>query len=358
MLHAELSDLVECGFKKIHARTILKKVQQAASVPTSSDKSLREITLKCIEWDGKAPTLNGVHCGSAGGSVKGNNSYCAVIGGTCGGKPANRSIKVIQFTSENTYKEFSYTNLPFSHYCTAVSHPQNPQMILVVQGKSKGGREAENKSKNVYLYDVLEGEVKTKFLPMKNSRDSAACTISGKYFIVCGGHDGPDQNYNEKNVLKQVELLHLEEQKDWARLPDMQHSRFRHACASFKDKIYALGGLTKKGDQLHCLNSVEVLDLNKKDKKWESMPDMIHPREWHSCAVTTDGILIVVGGQGKHMHDTCEYIDLMCKKPKWKLVKNFQLKHKRNHHGSVVIEDVLYIFGGGNFPIERYDIDI
>jgi len=110
--------------------------------------------------------------------------------------------------------------------------------------------------------------------------------------------------------LSSVERLNLDESDSrWELVAPMQMPRYRHALASLEGKLYAVGGETATADNgaLVVTSSVEMFDpaLN----AWQAITPLCRPRMSHAVAVF-DGCLLTLGGfDGSNWLDTAERFD-------------------------------------------------
>ena len=164
--------------------------------------------------------------------------------------------------------------------------------------------------------------------------DCAVCESMGSIYVVGGG--------------KRAKSFDLAA-RTWHTLPKMSMRRSFHRAVGLLGKVYAIGGVTVPGDQ--TVASVEC--FNPASNRWEEVQPMQTGRFRHEAAVMNKKIFVVGGLDGrKGSLKSAEVFDLVTNT--WSFIA--AVNHPRRDFGLGVIEDMLFVFGGGGTnAIECYD---
>ena len=252
-----------------------------------------------------------------------------------GGAEVNEHKKSVSiFTPANgTYAELPPMNRPRS---SPSSCAYNSDVIVA------GGTDGK------YYLDSIEILKINQDLPrwtISNGRLPAKLTghvlkVYKEKLLVIGGFD------NGGKVSNEIHELALDKPYTPTLLATMPEPRMYHAAEIVNDKLFILGGRIRKDDDDDVVyddvvyDSVVLYDFIMKEfKTCPSLPEPVH----FMSTVTWGKQIIVIGGVNERgssndviMYDIesghCETLP--------------SLRHKRSGHSSVIIEDVIFVFGG------------
>ncbi|XP_076811679.1 kelch-like protein 12 [Clavelina lepadiformis] len=127
----------------------------------------------------------------------------------------------------------------------------------------------------------------------------------------------------------------------WSNMPDTNIARRYPSAVNYNQQILLMGG--RKGLVGPRYNSVEMLDLNDENPKWDSnLPSMIEKRHALASALL-NGLVYCAGG----INDTGPLSSCESYNPeerKWSSIKN--MNTKRTYHALVSARGLLYALGG------------
>ena len=164
--------------------------------------------------------------------------------------------------------------------------------------------------------------------------DCTVCECMGSIYVVGGGKRAKSFNLATRT---------------WNQLPSMSMRRSFHSAVGLLGKVYAIGGVTIPGDQ--TVASVEC--FNPASNRWEQVEPMRTERFRHESAAMKNK-LFVVGGLDKQKTalKSAEIYDSAINT--WNFIAS--VNHPRRDFGLGVIQDMMFIFGGGGTnSIECYD---
>ncbi|CAK8685799.1 unnamed protein product [Clavelina lepadiformis] len=124
------------------------------------------------------------------------------------------------------------------------------------------------------------------------------------------------------------------------------------SAVNYNQQILLLGGT----DGCNCFNSVEMLDLNYKNPKWDSNLPSMGEKRWAFASTLLNGLVYCAGGMnGSGCLSSCESYNP--EERKWSSIRN--MNKTRYYHTLVSAQGLLYALGGhdGNATntVECYD---
>ncbi|XP_076811847.1 kelch-like protein 12 [Clavelina lepadiformis] len=170
-------------------------------------------------------------------------------------------------------------------------------------------------------------------------------------------------NYNQQILLmggskgstyyNSVEMLDLnDENPKWdSNLPSMIEKRYTFASSLLDGFVYCAGGCSETG----CLSSCE--SYNPEERKWSSIRNMNQKRVSHAL-VSARGLLYALGGWSDNITNTAECYDP--RNGKWEYIPS--MKTRRTELTAVVLNNEIYAIGGHNgsnyiSSVEKYNLD-
>ncbi|XP_076811848.1 kelch-like protein 23 [Clavelina lepadiformis] len=134
--------------------------------------------------------------------------------------------------------------------------------------------------------------------------------------------------------------------KQWSDMPDTNVAREFPSAVNYNQQILLMGG--SEGRTYY--NSVEMLDLNDENPKWDNnVPSMGEKRSAFASALL-DGLVYCAGGyNGTNRLSSCESYNP--EERKWSSIRN--MNKKRTYHALVSARGLLYALGG--YDCDDYD---
>ncbi|XP_076820201.1 kelch-like protein 12 isoform X1 [Clavelina lepadiformis] len=128
----------------------------------------------------------------------------------------------------------------------------------------------------------------------------------------------------------------------WSKMPDTNIARGYASAVNYNQQILLMGG-SGKGWHGHYYNSVEMLDLNDENPKWESNLPSMGEKRFAFASTLLNGLVYCAGG----MNDTGRLSSCESYNPeerKWSSIRN--MNEKRIYHALVSARGLLYALGG------------
>jgi hypothetical protein len=179
--------------------------------------------------------------------------------------------------------------------------------------------------------DIYNPATKTwkSLLPMNEPRAGfSACFLAGNIVIVGGWNDS-------SKVLSSAQAFNLDDYK-WNSLPDMLTPRRWHTCSEINSKLIVSGGF----DGIQRLRSCEGFDPNL--VQWFSLSPMHQARDSHACVFIRGKMCVLGGFNGSSRLNHCEYYDFHL--DKWFTMPS--MHYRREGHAACVINDEIVVSGG------------
>ncbi|CAK8685746.1 unnamed protein product [Clavelina lepadiformis] len=124
----------------------------------------------------------------------------------------------------------------------------------------------------------------------------------------------------------------------WSIMPDTNIVRRWPSAVNYNQQILLMGG--KQGT---CYNSVDMLDLNDENPKWDSNLPSMGEKRFGFASTLLDGLVYCAGGNNDTGRlSSCE--SYHPEERKWSSIKNMNIK--RSSHALVSARGLLYALGG------------
>lgn len=199
--------------------------------------------------------------------------------------------------------------------------------------------------------------------PMPEGFSSFGAAVCDGYVYVYGGHVGRTHHYSTEAVHGKFRRLNLANPSSgWEELtpgPRLQGL----ALVPYKGKVYRIGGMqpmNKEGDPRDTISQKSVSVYDPQTKKWHKLPDMPQGRSSHDATVVGDRIVVVGGwtmngkGQKSVWLDNALVLDLSKKQPKWESIP--QPFQKRALNLTVLDKQAVVVGGMGSKGISDREI--
>ncbi|CAK8685833.1 unnamed protein product [Clavelina lepadiformis] len=127
----------------------------------------------------------------------------------------------------------------------------------------------------------------------------------------------------------------------WSNMPDTNIARMWPSAVNSNQQILLMGGA--EGWNGTYYNSVEMLDLNDENPKWESNLPSMGEKRYGFASTLLDGLVYCAGGyNGIDRLSSCESYNP--EERKWSSIRN--MNKKRTYHALVSARGLLYALGG------------
>ncbi|XP_076813357.1 kelch-like protein 12 [Clavelina lepadiformis] len=127
----------------------------------------------------------------------------------------------------------------------------------------------------------------------------------------------------------------------WSNIPNTNIARMFPSAINYNQQILLMGGAKRYTST--CYNSVEMLDLNDENPKWDNnLPSMGEERFGFASALLNGFVYCAGGENGSGRLSSCESYNP--EERKWSSIRN--MNKKRYFHASVSARGLLYAFGG------------
>ncbi len=187
-------------------------------------------------------------------------------------------------------------------------------------------------------YDIIQDMWVVKGTLPQPMAAMAAVELNGAIYII-GGVTDPAAVASSAKVYRYFPVSGTFDADTIAPLPAPRS--YLSACA-VGDKIYAIGGAT--GFLGAVTNTVYVYDPSK--NTWSAGPNLKVGRAAHTCAVVGSKIYVLGGSTiWTNTLNAVEVLDTDAGTLEWK-TSDKPLSHARAIHGSAVLSNVIYAFGG------------
>ena len=248
----------------------------------------------------------------------------------CLGGDQQYSVTELHNTSNSGNSVATYPRLPLN--LTGHSAVKVNNFVFCIGGTVFRPLMARYCTSSAFLMDLSSQNLKWKEVVSMNERRSHHCSAFFKGRIVVSG----GQRSNEP--LKSVENYEVITNK-WNIIQSMTTCRSGHAMTVCNNRLYALGGVADKSEQLK-LRSVEI--ISELDGMWETGVQMNKAR-YRFAAVCLGGEIYAIGGQsGKGIEKTVEKFEPG--KNRWCYVSD--MNYARRGHAACVFGEKIFVVGG------------
>ena len=256
-----------------------------------------------------------------------NNNEIIIMGG-CDANETKKSV-IIFNPAYGTYAELPPMNCPRHSQSSCV---YNNDVIVACgrDGKHLDSIEILRVNQDLPRWTISNGRLPAKLL-------GHVLKVYKEKLLVIGGLDDTGKVSNE------IHELALDKPYTPTLLATMPEPRMHHAAEIVNDTLFILGGRTNNDNEDEViLDSVMVYDfITKEFKTCRPLPKPVY----FMSTVTWGKHIIVIGGGDKraNLNDVirydiesghCETLPL--------------LRRRRSGHSSVIIDDVIFVFGGFN----------
>ncbi|XP_076815127.1 kelch-like protein 7 [Clavelina lepadiformis] len=180
---------------------------------------------------------------------------------------------------------------------------------------------------------------------VNQSADSMNLLVTALFARIPGNIDNKDNCQSDEILIiggrdcEQSVVKFNTKTKQWSDMPDTNFARRWPSAVNYNQQILLMGG----AERHTYYNSVEILDLNDENPKWDSnLPSMGEKRRAFASALL-DGLVYCAGG----WNDTGRLSSCESYNPeerKWSSIRN--MKKKRSYHALVSARGLLYSLGG------------
>ncbi|CAK8688302.1 unnamed protein product [Clavelina lepadiformis] len=200
-----------------------------------------------------------------------------------------------------------------------------------------------------YLSSEFLNDVVRKEELVSNSLECANLLITSLTSRLCG-----DQIFKKRkglfdNILiiggmgcEQSVVKFNTKRKQWSDMPDTNIARMHPSAVNYNQQILLMGGWQGRT----YYNSVEMLDLNDEDPKWDSNLPSMGEERYAFESTLLNGLVYCTGGYNGTAYDTalssCESYNPEVKK--WSAIGNMNIS--RIQHALVSARGLLYVLGG------------
>ncbi|CAK8685755.1 unnamed protein product [Clavelina lepadiformis] len=149
--------------------------------------------------------------------------------------------------------------------------------------------------------------------------------------LIIGGYECPQSvvKFNTKT-------------KQWSDMPDTNIARKCPSAVNYNQQILLMGGFS--GSPGHSYHSVEMLDLNDKNPKWNSNLPSMEGKRYAFASALLDGLVYCVGGGNVSGFQLSSCKSYNAVERKWSSIRN--MNKTRIHHALVSVRGLLYALGG------------
>ncbi|CAK8689880.1 unnamed protein product [Clavelina lepadiformis] len=161
---------------------------------------------------------------------------------------------------------------------------------------------------------------------------SPKCKSQSDEMLMIGGSDCQQSvaKFNTKKI-------------QWSNIPDTNIARTWPSAVNYNQQILLMGGAEELNGPYY--NSVEMLDLNDENPKWDSNLPSMGEKRYAFASALLNGLVYCAGGR----NDTGSLSSCESYNPeerKWSSIRNMNIK--RSSHSLVSARGLLYALGGGD----------
>ena len=195
----------------------------------------------------------------------------------------------------------------------------------------------KNDGDSIYVFNPYLNEIEEILIPSnyKFPKNFAYLNILS-YCFISGG-------IREQNILNMFIAIRRKARKsfEFVNLPSMLHNKYNHCMIELKflGKIGVFGGWSSKKCEY----------FNMKKKEWIKLPDLNHIRESPSCCVINEKNIFCFLGYDNELsqyNNTIEKLNLNLKELKWEEIKPLGMK---NYMGRKAASCLIYNYKGNDY---------
>lgn len=161
------------------------------------------------------------------------------------------------------------------------------------------------------------------YTKLPEATSSFGSAESDGWLYVYGGHVSPTHSYFKEAVSGKFHRVSLKGEPKWESLPEGPPLQGMN-LAAHKGKIYRVGGMAprnEKGQPTDNHSTADVARYNPASRKWESLSPLPQTRSSHDVVVVDDKLIVIGGwaleGKGESWRNTIEILDLSKKNAAW-----------------------------------------
>ena len=261
--------------------------------------------------------------------------YIVVLGGHNGITQASDSVERFDVVNRR-WDVMPHMTCPRSSCAAAVLN----ENIYVVGGvTTRGAAGKVISSSTAERFDIVTATWQA--IPSMSIRRVAMgmAALNGSLYVV--GGTSPGQEVGRSNVVVASAECYTPGASDWRSLPTMATPRQSMGVAALGGKLYVVGGVNRVASgKPTLLSSMERYDpLDGPEGSWSTLPSMKCGREWCSCMVVNDCLIVIHKGAMVEVFDPLSntWVDA----PSTQTQQN-----KLSAAGSILAGRHVYIAGG------------
>eukprot|EP01084_Bolivina_argentea_P029373 54522_1 len=168
---------------------------------------------------------------------------------------------------------------------------------------------------------------------------NVACLASFKnYLIVMGGESAQS--------LRAVQILNIYQYKWLSNIPSLQVARQVFSCIVHNNIAYAIGGSFSETDKISSIEKLSLSDMDNIQQEQWTFIDSLKAKMDGTRAIIHENNIFVFPGQGCGLY--CHDINIIDTNTGNVTVSNAKLNYTAGWSGVIIVNDVMYAFGGYN----------
>ncbi|CAK8677570.1 unnamed protein product [Clavelina lepadiformis] len=182
---------------------------------------------------------------------------------------------------------------------------------------------------------------------VNQSADSMNLLITALFARIPGNIDNKDNCQSDEILIicgwgcEQSVAKFNTKTEQWNDMPDTNIARRYPSAVNYNQKFLLMGGM--QGFDNTYYNTVEMLDLNDENPKWDSNLPSMGEKRYHFASALLNGLVYCAGGHnGTGRLSSCESYNP--EERKWSSIRN--MNKKRCVHALVSARGLLYALGG------------
>eukprot|EP01084_Bolivina_argentea_P051236 94242_1 len=175
------------------------------------------------------------------------------------------------------------------------------------------------------------------------AEDKRCMASFDKYFVSVGGYDG-------YTYVKEVLLYDIAENA-WSNGSDLLSVRAYATCHIVNNILYVIGGWNHVSDALNTVETISTSDLIGTQNTWITMTDTLSEGKVKHRSTVYKDLIYVVGGWNINSGGTLKSVDIINTLTQ-SIVPDSDLLTANYHQQIIIVNDILYSFGGCCGPIQ------